>query len=122
MFPKSVTSIRTLINTFPTEQSCIEHLEKMRWKGKPVSPFDTSSLVWKCKDGKRYICSKTRKYFTVRTRSIYEKTKVPLRDWFVAMWLMNNNKRGNFIHTTFKRNWRNREDSLVYGIKDPQAF
>lgn len=94
MFPKSVTSIRTLLNTFPTEQSCIEHLEKIRWKGNVVSPFVPSAPAWKCKDGNRYICSKTRKYFTVRTCSIYEKTKVPLRDWFVAIWLMNNHKRG----------------------------
>ena len=46
-------SILDLLKAFPTEQSCIEHLEKLRWNGTPVSPFDETSVVYKCA-GNRY--------------------------------------------------------------------
>jgi hypothetical protein len=37
---------------FPTEQTCIDYLEWHLWKGKPVSPFDPTSQVYKCKKRK----------------------------------------------------------------------
>ena len=40
-------SILDLIKAFPTEQSCIEHLEGLRWEGVVVSPFDENSKVYK---------------------------------------------------------------------------
>jgi len=56
-----------LINKFPDQESCIKHLESIIWKGGVCSPFDPVSSVYKASDG-RYICKKTRKYFTVLTR------------------------------------------------------
>ena len=38
-------SILDLLNTFSTEQSCIEHLEKLRWNGFVVGSFDSMSKV-----------------------------------------------------------------------------
>jgi transposase-like protein len=93
MLPEHIKSIKGLLEYFPTEQSCIEHLELVRWKNIPVSPFDENAKVYKCKNGK-YICKNTRKYFTVRNGSVFEKTKIPLRDWFLAIWLMNSTKKG----------------------------
>ena len=46
---------------FPTEQICIDYFEKLRWKDGVVSPFDKTSKVYKCGNGK-YRCSKTGKY------------------------------------------------------------
>lgn len=43
---------------FPTEQSCIEYYEQIRWNGKVVSPYDETSKVYKCKNGK-YRCANT---------------------------------------------------------------
>jgi len=94
MLPTDITSFRELLERFPTEQSCIDWLEFRRWNGKVLSPFVPSTLAWKCKTGNKYICKKTNKYFTVRTKSIFEKTKIPLRDWFMAMWLLSDLKRG----------------------------
>jgi transposase-like protein len=93
MLPGHIKSLRHLIETFPTEQSCIEYLEYRRWNGSIRSPFVEGYGVWKCKDGK-YRCRKTQKYFTVRTGTIFEKTKIPLRDWFVAVWHMTHYKKG----------------------------
>ena len=80
-------------NTFPTEQSCIEYYEQIRWNGKVVSPFDETSKVYKCKNGK-YRCANTGKYFDVKTGTIFAHTKLPLRYWFYAMFLFLSHKRG----------------------------
>jgi len=93
MFPEHVKSIKTLLDTFPTDQSCLEYLEWTRWEGNVTSPFVEHGKTYKCKNG-RYMCKETRKYFTARTGSIYEKTKIPLRDWFVAIWLLTSHKKG----------------------------
>ena len=80
-------------NTFPTEQSCIEYYEHIRWNGKVVSPFDETSKVYKCKNGK-YRCANTGRYFDVKTGTIFAHTKLPLRYWFYAMFLFLSHKRG----------------------------
>lgn len=52
MLPKNFNSIIDIVKAFPTEQSCIEHLESLRWNGNVVSPFDATSKVYKCKGNK----------------------------------------------------------------------
>lgn len=93
MFNKEVNSILDLINAFPTEQSCIDHLEKLRWDGDVVSPFDETSKVYKCK-GNKYKCKNTGKYFNVKTNTIFDNTKMPLQKWFLAIWIVTSHKKG----------------------------
>lgn len=57
-------SIFDAIKMFPDEQTCIDYLEKMRWNGNIVSPFDETSTVYKCA-GNRYKCKGNNyRYFT----------------------------------------------------------
>ena len=90
---KPYKSVRQLLDAFPTEQHCIDHLELLRWRGQVVSPFDKESKVYKCADNK-YRCVNTKKYFTVKTNSIFEGSKVSFRDWFVSIYLFVVSKRG----------------------------
>jgi transposase-like protein len=93
MFNKEVKSILDLVQAFPTEQSCIDHLELLRWNGDVVSPFDSSSKVYKCK-GNKYKCKNTGKYFNVKTDTLFDNTKMELRKWFIAIWLVTSHKKG----------------------------
>ncbi len=93
MINTDIKSVLQLLNTFSTEEKCIEHLEQMRWGGIVVSPFDPSSDVYKCK-GDRYRCKNTGKYFNVKTGSMFENTKISLRKWFLAIWLVTSHKKG----------------------------
>lgn len=93
MIVKDFKSILELFETFPDEQSCINHLEHLRWDGYIVSPFDPTSKVYKCKDNK-YRCKNTGKYFNVKTNTLFDNTKVPLRKWFAAIWLVTSHKKG----------------------------
>lgn len=86
-------SIIELLEAFPTEQTCIEQLEMIRWGGNPVSPYDPTSQVYKCKNN-LYRCKNTGKLFNVRTNTFFASSKVPLRKWFMAIWLIMNSKKG----------------------------
>lgn len=86
-------SIIELLKAFPDEQTCINHLEVLRWNGDIVSPFDPTSKVYKCKDNK-YRCKNTGKYFNVRTATLFDNTKVELRKWFLAIYIVTSHKKG----------------------------
>lgn len=86
-------SVRELIKAFPDEQTCINHLEQIRWNGNVVSPFDASSKVYKCA-GNKYKCKNTGKYFNVRTATLFDNTKVELQSWFLAIYLITSHKKG----------------------------
>jgi transposase-like protein len=94
-------SIFDLIKAFPDEQSCINHLEKIRWNGNVVSPFDESSQVYKCKSN-RYKCKNTGKYFNVKVGTIFEDTKIKLQKWFMALFLFSSHKKGISSHQLAK--------------------
>ena len=93
MINKDFNSIIELLKTFPTEQSCIDHLTELRWNGNVVSPFDSTSRVYSCKDNK-YRCRNTGKYFNVRTGTLFDNTKVPLQKWFLSIWIATSHKKG----------------------------
>lgn len=92
-FDIKVNSIPALYKQFPNEEACIKHLEAINWHGKPISPFDKTSKVYKLKNGD-YRCKNTGKNFTVKTGTMFEKTKIDLQRWFVAIWLVVNHKAG----------------------------
>jgi hypothetical protein len=96
-------SILHLVNSFQNEQSCIDHLENLRWDGAFVSPFDSSSTVYKCK-GNKYKCKITGKYFYVRTGTIFDNTKTPLQKCFLALYVFSSIRKGVSSHRLAKDN------------------
>lgn len=92
MMNKDFNSIIELVKTFPDEQSCINHLEEIRWANGVISPFDSSSKIYKCKDNK-YRCKNTGKYFNVKTNTLFDNTKIALQKWFLAIWLVTSYKK-----------------------------
>lgn len=79
-------SVEELIKAFPDEKACITHLEKLRWSGRVISPFDKTSKVYSTARG--YKCKNTGKYFNVRTNTLFDNTKIDLKNWFVAIYLV----------------------------------
>ena len=111
MFNAEVNSILDLLKAFPDEQSCIDHLEKLRWKGNVVSPFDAKSKVYNC-NGNRYKCKNSGKYFNVKTNTLFDNTKMLLQKWFLAIWIITSHKKaisslqlGRDLNITQKSAW-----------------
>ena len=93
MINTNIKSVLELLQTFSTEEKCIDYLEQMRWGGIVESPFDSESQVYKCSKN-RYKCKNTGKYFNAKTGSMFENSKISLQKWFLAIWLITSHKKG----------------------------
>lgn len=105
-------SIMDVFRLFPDEESCLIYLEGIRWSDGIVSPFDERSEVYVCANH-RFKCKNTGKYFNAKTKTIFENTKVPLRSWFIGIYLFLSDKKGissyqlaNVICVTQTTAWR----------------
>ena len=103
-------SLIDVVKFFSSEEKCIEYLEQIRWNGNVVSPFDSTSKVYKCSKG--YWCKNSNKSFNVKTKTIFENTKIPLQKWFMSIWLVTSHKKGissiqlsKDINVTQKTSW-----------------
>jgi transposase-like protein len=45
-------------------------------------------------DGKRYRCAKCRKDFTIKTGTLFGESKITMRQWFTAIYLLTTRKKG----------------------------
>jgi hypothetical protein len=79
-----INTLEEFYSAFPKEMDCINFLEQHRWNGLPLSPYNPSSRIYICGNGK-YKCKATQRYFTVKTNTIFDGTKIPLQIWFFAI-------------------------------------
>ncbi len=80
---------------FPDEKACRDYLEKLRWNGVPVcAQCGSIRKIYHIKDGKILTCADCRKQFTVRVGTIFEDSALPLKKWFLAIYMLNSHKKG----------------------------
>ncbi len=84
---------------FPDQESCIEHLERVRWHGTPHCPHCGSmSIKRKKEDGEgrvgRWNCYDCKASFKVTHGTVFHGTKIPLQKSFLALSLILNAKKG----------------------------
>ena len=85
-----------VFNRFPTQDTCLAHLESIRWPGTPDCPSCHSKKVArKAEKGRsgRWNCHTCHNSYNVLSGTIFEKTKVPLQKWFLAIALTINAKK-----------------------------
>ena len=87
-----------VMERFPDQESCIEHLERIRWGDKPVCPHcGCVEVKAKKEDGVgrvgRYNCSACKASFKVTCGTVFHHTKIPLQKWFLAISLILNAKK-----------------------------
>ena len=88
-----------VMERFPDQESCIEHLERIRWRATPVCPHcGCIEVVRKKEDGVgrvgRFHCSACHASFKVTHGTVFHGTKIPLQKWFLAISLILNAKKG----------------------------
>lgn len=93
---KKYGSLIALLDAFPNEESCVRHLEKLRWpNGVIICPLCGSSRkIYRVVRGSTFKCSDCRNQFSVRKGTIFEESRLPLRKWFAAAWLITTNRKG----------------------------
>ena len=83
-----------LREAFPTEESCIRHLEGLRWPSGIVCPWCAATRKFYSVRSVKYKCADCKQEFSVRKGTIFEESRLPLRKWFVAAWLITSNRKG----------------------------
>lgn len=84
---------------FPDQMSCIEHLEDIRWGDRPHCPkCDGYNVSRKSENGLgrigRWCCNDCGASFKVTSGTMFSGTKIPLQKWFLAISLVANAKKG----------------------------
>lgn len=86
-----------VVNRFPDQQSCIDHLEAIRFKDGPYCPLCGSTDNVKRKKENdlvgRWNCHECKNSFNVLSGTVMQGTHVPLQKWFAAIALMVNAKK-----------------------------
>ena len=109
---KHFDSIFALTEYFNTEERCKRAIRDSRWeKGDVVCPYCGGHHCVERRDG-RYRCNHCKRNFSVLVGTIFENTKIPLRKWFIAMYLISSHKKGvsscqlgRDLHVTQKTAW-----------------
>ena len=90
-------NIIQLLETFETNQQAAEYLEEIRWKGKPDCHYCQSEKTCRhaSKDRpiKRWQCQDCKKTFSVTVGTVFHRTHIPLKKWFLIIALMLNAKK-----------------------------
>jgi len=87
-------SLIQIADYFSSEEICKQAIAQERWgDGEAVCPYCGCTHTYMTAEG-RYICKECSKHFSVTVGTIFENTKISLRKWFMAMYLISSHKKG----------------------------
>ncbi len=99
-------SKKTIISRIPEacsdEAKAVEFMEWQRWCQEPVCPRCESDDVYQMKDrqtgerekGFRWRCRACKRQYSVRTETVFEDSRIPLKYWCLAFWRACSSKKG----------------------------
>lgn len=102
---------------FTNKDAARKHLEAVRWPDGAVCPHcgcvgNSSRIKGKSARPGLWFCGDCRKQFTVTVGTLFERSKVPLNKWVLAVHLMASSKKGISAHqihrmlgVTYKTAW-----------------
>ncbi len=86
-------SLISVADYFDTESKCKQTLAESRWGEDVVCPKCGKHHCKLSKTG-RYHCTECNHNFSVTVGTMFENTKVSLRKWFFAIYMITSNKKG----------------------------
>jgi len=99
----SFKGFSSFMETFYDDISCRKFLEYLLWEGKPTCPYcDYNEKIYAFKNHKTFKCAECKRNFTVTVGTIFHSTNIPIRKWFIAMYLISANKTGISSHQIAK--------------------
>lgn len=90
------TQFKSLIdftNYFKDEETCRNHFEQIRFGKGEYCAHCGHTKIYRFKGG-RFRCGKCKQDFTIKTNTIFGESKLPLRKWFIAIYLLTTNTKG----------------------------
>lgn len=94
---KTIFEFKTLTeftDYFCDEATCVAHFTESRFRNGEYCPHCRHDKIYKCGGGKRYQCAKCKQNFTIRTKTVFGESKLPLRKWYMAIYLLATSGKG----------------------------
>jgi transposase-like protein len=79
---------------FKDEETCRKYFVGKRFGAGAYCPHCGHTRVYEFAGGKRYRCEKCKQDFTIRTKTVFGESKLPLRKWFAAIYLLSTTSKG----------------------------
>jgi transposase-like protein len=105
-------SLAQIMKALPDEQAAIERFTSIRWKHGAFCARCGSTKVYHFSDLRTHKCGDCRKRFSIKVGTIFEDSKVGLREWMLAVWFVTSHQKGaastqlaNNIGVTQKTAW-----------------
>jgi len=87
-------TLADFLDYFKNEEACNKHFTNIRFRNGKYCPHCGYADIYQFKGGKRYRCAKCRQDFTIKTGTVFGQSKLPLRKWFVAIYLLSTYNKG----------------------------
>ena len=91
---KQFRSLADLTKTIPNEEAAVAHFTAVRWKNGAFCPFCGSKRIYHFSDKRDHKCGDCRRRFSIKVGTVMEGTKIEVRKWLMAIWVLTSNKKG----------------------------
>jgi transposase-like protein len=94
---KDIFEFKTLTDFtdyFCDEATCIKHFASIRFANGEYCPHCGHTEIYTFSSGKRYRCKSCKQDFTIKTGTVFGESKLPLRKWFMAIYLLSTTSKG----------------------------
>ncbi len=79
---------------FRDEETCVKHFTAVRFANGGYCPHCGNTKIHLFANGKRYRCAGCKQDFTIKTGTVFGESKLPLRKWFMAIYLLSTTSKG----------------------------
>jgi hypothetical protein len=87
-------TIPEFYSMFPTEESCRQHLREEREASKIICKKCKCTKHYWLKGKEQWQCSNCEFRTTLRSGTLFESSKLSIRTWYQAIYLVSNTKKG----------------------------
>src|SRR6476660_9283953 len=96
-------SLADMMAAIPDEDAAIEYFTAQRWKNGPFCPYcGSAEKIYHLAKKPYHKCDACNRRFSIRVGTVMENTKIEIRKWLIAMWLITVHKKG-IASTTLAR-------------------
>ena len=89
-----LATIAGFTEQFPNEEACREYFETIRFRDGEYCPHCGHTTIYRFADGKRFRCAACKQDFTIKSGTVFGESKVGLRKWFLAIYLLTTCRKG----------------------------
>lgn len=117
----NVNTITELLDTFRTENDCIDHLYGIKYGEGYICPkcgYTKNAILY---SRRKVQCSRCSHQESITVGTVMAHSHVPLRKWFLAMHLVANGKRG-ISAVALSHELRINEKSAYYLLQRIRAY